>query len=339
MRAKCSIAVIASCAALLTCAKTYAATTCAEEQSSPQLPADPALCEALLPIVRKPSALPLNEYQGKLADYLRNFCHRDEKAGWKVDKHVRDTGPWIGTYANGHWTGIYYGTHAPALIWYSPDMYAWLKLNRPSEGTHPPGEAQPVPDGAIIVKEMYQAPAAGCARVDPIYLRPGKEGAAIMVRDSGGSHDGWFWGWFGWRIGSRSSRRKHEYPFIGFSHCTIATPRRRTTRPFRSKNIKGEWGSRSFSQPEHFPDPSWQSLQSRIAQAEARRHDPSRSLQPGLQQNVLLVGGAGSRVDVRCRRCPMTVLGEGRRADRGRQFITSDQCLAASAGGTGLQYA
>ena len=196
MRAGCSIAVFTSCAVLLTCAQTSATTTCPEEQSSPQLPTDLALCEALLPIVRKPSALPLNEYQAKLGDYLLNFCHRDEKGGWKVDKRVRDTGPWIGTYANGHWAGNYFGTHAPALVWYSPDMYAWLKVNRPDEGAHPPGEAQPVPDGAIIVKEMYRAPAAGCARVDPVYLRADKEGAAIIVRDSGASHDGWFWGWF-----------------------------------------------------------------------------------------------------------------------------------------------
>ena len=99
MRARCSIAVFTSCAVLLTCAQTAATTTCPEEQSSPQLPTDLALCEALLPIVRKPSALPLNEYQAKLGDYLgANFCHRDEKGGWKVDKRVRDTGPWIGTY-------------------------------------------------------------------------------------------------------------------------------------------------------------------------------------------------------------------------------------------------
>ena len=48
------------------------------------------------------------------------MCHRDEDGGWVRDKRVRDTGPWIGTYADGKWTGQVFGTHAPVLIWYSP---------------------------------------------------------------------------------------------------------------------------------------------------------------------------------------------------------------------------
>ena len=349
MRAKCSIAVVASCAVLLTCAQTSAATTCAEEQPSPQLPTDPALCQALLPIVRKPSALPFNEYQSKLADYLRNFCHRDEKAGWKVDKRVRDTGPWIGTYANGRWEGNYYGTHAPALIWYSPDMYAWLKVNRPSEGTHPPGEAQPVPDGAIIVKEMYQAPAAGCARVDPVYLRPGKEGAAIMVRDSGASHDGWFWGWFGWSDWQPEwpqRAQKHEYPFMGFGqYCTNCHASAKDNQTFSSlKNIKGEDGEPLvFLSQNYFLDPSWQSLQSRIAQAEAKAapRPAEGRYGPDFNRTFSWWGGAPDHESIV--KMPSVsydrVWAKSEPPTAASQFVTSDQCLGChSAGGTGLQY-
>ena len=62
------------------------------------------------------------------------MCHRNEAGGWKVDKRVRDTGPWIGTFASGKWSGQGFGTHAPVLIWYSPQMYEWLKANRPEHG-------------------------------------------------------------------------------------------------------------------------------------------------------------------------------------------------------------
>ena len=84
------------------------------------------------------------------------------------------------------------------MIWYSPDFYAWLKANRPNQEAQCPAVASPVPDGAMIIKEMYPAPAAACGSVDPINLIPNKHGAAIMVRDSKVAHDGWFWGWFGW---------------------------------------------------------------------------------------------------------------------------------------------
>ena len=48
-----------------------------------------------------------------------------------------------------------------------------------------------------MVKEMYPAPAAACAGVDPVRLLP-TCGAAVMVRDREAAQDGWFWGWFGW---------------------------------------------------------------------------------------------------------------------------------------------
>ncbi len=265
--------------------------------------------QALLPIVRKPSALPLNEYQAKLADYLRNFCHRDEKAGWKVDKRVRDTGPWIGTYANGHWAGNYFGTHAPALIWYSPDMYAWLKVNRPSEGAQPPGEAQPVPDGAIMVKEMYPAPAAG--------LRP-RRSAPPARRQRGRRHHGarqrrlprrLVLGLvrMGRRLAAGLAAAGAEATTIrswaSASTAPTATPRRRTTTPSRRSRTSrasaaSRWSSsaRTSSSIRH-----GRACRSRIAQAEAKAAPQARRrpLQPGLHQDVLLAAGgrAGSRAD------------------------------------------
>ena len=124
--------------------------------------------------MRKPSALPLDVYEDKLAAFLRNFCHRDEASGWKSDKRVRDTGPFIGSFHNGKWTGNYHGTHAPVVTWYSPDMVAWLEANRPEghEAARAPGEPAPVPDGAIMVKEMFPPPVSRCADVDTLKLCP-----------------------------------------------------------------------------------------------------------------------------------------------------------------------
>ena len=71
------------------------ATSCPAERTTPLLPRDPALCASLEAVVRKPRALPLDQYQARLGDYLRNFCHRNAATGWKPDKRVRDTGPYL----------------------------------------------------------------------------------------------------------------------------------------------------------------------------------------------------------------------------------------------------
>ncbi len=148
------------------------ASLCTAAREKPIVPTDVKRCAELLDAVRKPRALPLDRYQARLAEFFRNYCHRDEASGWTRDKHVRDTGPFVGTLENGKWTGKYFGTHAPVVTWYSPDMVEWLKTNRredhaPSPAAPPP----PVPDGAIMVKEMMPPPAAACASVDPLHAR------------------------------------------------------------------------------------------------------------------------------------------------------------------------
>ena len=280
------------------------------------MPTDLALCEALLPIVRKPSALPLNEYQASSATTLRNFCHRDEKSGWKVDKRVRDTGPWVGTYANGHWAGNYFGTHAPALVWYSPDMYAWLKaIVRTKVLTRQPRPSRS-PTAPSSSRRCTGRPAAACARVDPLHLRADKEGAAIMVRDSRASHDGWFWGWFGWNDWQPDwpqRAQSHYYPFMGFGqYCTNCHASAKDHTFSSLKNIKGEPGEPLvFFSQNFFLDPSWQSLHDRIAQSEAKaRRDPPRALQSGFCRTFSWWGDRPDRdAIVRCPRSRTTTCG------------------------------
>ena len=132
--------------------------TCDAERHLPLLPADPSACEALDAVIRDPSGLPLDAYEEKLGDYLRAFCHRRTEAGWQRDKFVRDTGPYTATLQDGEWVGSYHGTHAPVVIWYSPEMLDWLRTYRSGEAARK--DPPPIPDGAVLVKEMFPAPAA-----------------------------------------------------------------------------------------------------------------------------------------------------------------------------------
>jgi hypothetical protein len=176
------------------------ASQCPAQRVVALVPTDTELCRSLLPAMSDPSALPLEKYQAVVDQFLGNYCHRDEASGWKRDKHVRDTGPFTANFSNGQWAGSYRGTHAPVVIWYSPEMADWLVTNRPGDGEaveNPPA----IPDGAMMIKEMFDAPAAACASVEPTQLHP-SSGAAIMIKDAKASHDGWFWGWYGFGAGS-----------------------------------------------------------------------------------------------------------------------------------------
>ena len=249
----------------------YASSSCPEEQLTPQLPVDLRLCEELEPIIRRPRGLPLNEYQAKLGTYLQNFCHRDLSKGWKVDKRVRDTGPYVAAYLRGSWSANYYGTHAPVLVWYSPDMFAWLKANRNEASAT--AEPAPLPDGAMIIKEMYTPPAAACGNIPWDRLRPTTQGAAIMIRDSQASQDGWFWGWVGWTDWQPDWPNRaatNAYPFSGFGqYCTNCHSSAANNQTFSTlKNIAGEPGDPLvYLTQRFFLDSSWQGQHSRIAQS------------------------------------------------------------------------
>lgn len=348
-----SVTALAVAVGLLSSIAARASSTCPEEQPTLQGPQDPKLCAELKADVRRPSELPLNVYEAKLGQYLAAMCHRDEASGWKVDKRVRDTGPWIGTYANGKWTGQYFGTHAPVLVWYSPEMYAWLKENRP-EDREPPKPAAPVPDGAMIIKEMYQQPAAACAGIDILKLKPGSQGAAVMIRDARGSYDGWFWGWYGWPEVTKwaadwPAKPNSPYPGMGFGqYCTNCHASARDNSTFSSlRNIKGEPNDPLvFLSQNFFLDPSWQSLQQRI-QSAAAADEKSAGNDPKYHDVFTRIfwslGGLPGRAEVEKNAMPPEtydrVWAKPDEPTAHGQFLTSDQCLGChSAGGTGLQF-
>jgi mono/diheme cytochrome c family protein len=146
-----------------------------------------------------PDTLYLRDFEKDLYRFL--FERQYAALNWCVDKDVRDTGPWT--------EGSYYGTHPAVRVYYSPEVMYWL-TGDPSfwaDGNVPPKAPREgeVPDGGMIVKEMFAPPALLYQelRDDPKYKdnAPAYEqtlaslvaGYTVMIRDSKGSKDGWFW--------------------------------------------------------------------------------------------------------------------------------------------------
>ena len=155
-----SVVLVARAPVAIQQAPALASTSCNEAGESP------------LPL---PSTIPperLADYEKQVLAFLKAGTY--VQLGWCGDKGVRDTGPWI--------NNIYYGTHKAVRVYYSPGVMRWLTGGRNGA----------IPDGAMIIKEQFTAPAARYA---------GRRAAAvtdwtIMIKDAKGSEDGWFWGEF-----------------------------------------------------------------------------------------------------------------------------------------------
>jgi hypothetical protein len=120
-----------------------------------------------LPSTFLPERLP--EFQKVLTDFLQHGDYL--RLGWSEDKGLRDTGPFIRNFS--------FGVHPTVKIYYSPEIMNWLVADR----------AGTIPDGAMIIKEQYSAPAAQyqLRTPDPV------TDWTIMIKDSKGSKDGWYW--------------------------------------------------------------------------------------------------------------------------------------------------
>ena len=145
---------------------------CDVRQDKKLIPTNPALCESLHDAVRDPSGLALDKYEAVLSQFLGNYCHRNAAAGWVRDKKLRNTGPFITSHRDGEWQGRAFGVHAPVVIWYSPEAIEWIRENRGLDDIGVGSDNSPVPDGAMLIKEMYPAPIAACETVDPLHLFP-----------------------------------------------------------------------------------------------------------------------------------------------------------------------
>jgi mono/diheme cytochrome c family protein len=157
-------------------------------------------------------------YQTKLLEWLKAGSYATTLK-WSVDKGIRDTGPWI--------NDVYYGTHKAALIYYSPAVMEWLESGRKNA----------IPDGAMIIKEQYDAPAARWETKKP----PTVADWTIMIKDAKGSADGWFWAelWVGMPLDNHAW--PFNYPNTGFGiYCTRCHASAEKESTFAAlNNIKG----------------------------------------------------------------------------------------------------
>jgi hypothetical protein len=117
-----------------------------------------------------PSSMSPDAFHDKLLAFLEKVDY--VKLNWCVDKGVRDTGPFV--------SGNYLGVHPAVRIYYSPGVMNWLVNGRVGN----------VPDGSMIVKEMYNPGPA--ARYAGQTLAPASW--TVMIKDAKASKDGWFWG-------------------------------------------------------------------------------------------------------------------------------------------------
>jgi hypothetical protein len=110
--------------------------------------AEAARC-ASLPPASSPIFLP------RLTNFLNKQCYKND--GWEHDAAIRTSD----------------GVHPFVKVWYSPSLYNWMTVNQ---------RKGPVPDRAIIVKEMYASPSAPLTEW------------TVMIKDSDIAWDGWYWG-------------------------------------------------------------------------------------------------------------------------------------------------
>ena len=123
-------------------------------------------------------------------DALRGFVEQGGHDGWCHDRfrpgsadypNIRLTGPILPIARDGDSAGqvTAFTTHSRVRVYYSQAMVAWLREGRQGQ----------VPDGAVMVKEMFPTPTNKKPDVDG--AKP--DGWAVMIKDSQASHDGWLW--------------------------------------------------------------------------------------------------------------------------------------------------
>lgn len=193
------------------------------ETEPPQIPTEHNRCGSFpLP---NPSEIGVKKFEELLYAFLENRCYKN----WVADSQIRNSGPFIG--------GKSFGTHNAVKIFYSPEVWDWLK-HRNRQGN--------ISDGAIMVKEMFRSPA--------------KEGSKLigwtaMVKDKKGSYDGWYWAYHA--PSSAPENPDIDYPESGFGlyclRCHASAEKESTFATL--KNVEGDPISFLIQAPTMLPQP------------------------------------------------------------------------------------
>ena len=181
-------------------------------------------CDISFPLPN-PSDIGAKKFEKLLYSFLEQGCYRS----WIADRQIRNTGPFIG--------GKSFGTHNAVKVFYSPEVWDWLKRkNRQGE----------IPDGAVIVKEMFPSPA--------------KEGSTlsawtVMVKDKKGAYDGWYWSYHAPNYAPDNP--EIDYPDSGFGlyclRCHASAEKESTF--ITAKNVEGDPISFTIEAPTMLPLP------------------------------------------------------------------------------------
>jgi len=282
--------------------------------------------ESNLPL---PSTMPLDRYEKLLYTFLENRDY--EKLGWRKDKSIRNTGPFVNDVA--------YGTHPAVRIHYSPEVYSWLKGGRKGE----------IKDGAMIIKVMFAAPAQRYSAMSPDELKNVEtdpksslfEGWTVMIRDKNGSKDGWFWSYYApGQERDLLNKYPFSYPLSGFgNYCVRCHASAESEFTFSSlTNIMGEPGDPIS----YYVDDSWRddATQQAYNSDHERKATVSKAgtLVPSPVNhdflNTFPQMGPVARSQVKTFP-PETYDHVVSGADGPGQFLTSDQCLSCHSGQTG----
>jgi len=202
----------------------------------------PRECSAPLPL---PSEFPFakSEYERILGRFLQAECYL--RLAWPHDKQIRPTGPTVAAlggdpHLGPAWTTTTWGTHNSVVVYYSPDVYRWMcegdaagerKFVEECAATCPScrldGRApvRPIADGSMILKLMYGNTTAQRLQ-DPSIPKGQPTMLALMVRDSRGSKDGWFWGSWDPQASEASQLDwpppvNLPYPWMGFGYYCV----------------------------------------------------------------------------------------------------------------------
>lgn len=206
-------------------------------------PAEPEICSAPLPL---PSEFPFakSEYERILGRFLKAGCYL--KLGWHHDKQVRPTGPTVAGLTAGSdphvpsWVTTTLGTHSTVAVYYSPDVYRWMCERDAAHERRfveecrktcqdcklQPGQTvRPIADGSMILKLMYGNTTAELLQ-DPAIPAGDSHMIALMVKDSRGGHDGWYWGSWDPQATELSQLdwpppANLPYPWMGFGYYCV----------------------------------------------------------------------------------------------------------------------
>ncbi len=256
------------------------------------------VCRISFPLPN-PSDMGVAKFDSLLRDFLLRGCYKS----WVADSQIRNTGPFI--------NGQSWGTHNAVKIYYSPESWNWLKArNREGE----------MPDGAMIVKEMFPSPAKQDAQLTSW---------TIMVKDKKGSFDGWYWAFQS--LQPVASILDIDYPDSGFGlYCVRCHASAEKESTFLSlKNVEGDPISFSILVPTILPQPlPNQDFHEKVSTTRPIIGGPFSMARktPDLNFLTLLKGPIVKESDVK--RFPGEALDHVFPGQRGTEgFVTSSQCL------------